>query len=52
MQDQQAVAIYQLQQYGVKVVSVTEPVPDGPMGTLVRGNYAFASELELYEGVS
>jgi len=48
MQDQQAVAIYQLQQYGVKVVSVTEPVPDGPMGTLVRGNYAFASELELY----
>jgi DNA invertase Pin-like site-specific DNA recombinase len=48
MQDQQAVAIYQLQQYRVKVVSATEPIPDGPMGTRVRGNFAFASEQELY----
>lgn len=47
MQDQQAVAIYQLQQYKVKVLSATQPVPDGPIGTLIRGNYAFAAELEL-----
>ncbi len=48
MQDQQAVAIYQLQQYGVRVVSATQPIPDGPMGTLIRNNYAFGAELELY----
>jgi DNA invertase Pin-like site-specific DNA recombinase len=47
-QDQQAVAIYQLQQYGVKVVSATQPLPEGPVGTLIRNNYAFAAELELY----
>src|SRR5258708_19606728 len=47
-QDQQAVAIYQLQQYGVNVVSATQPTPDGPIGTLIRNNYAFAAELELY----
>ncbi len=47
-QDQQAVAIYQLQRYGVQVVSATQPVPDGPIGTLMRNNYAFAAELELY----
>ena len=47
-QDQQAVAIYQLQQYGVKVVSATQPTPEGPIGTLIRNNYAFAAELELY----
>lgn len=48
IQDQQAVAIYQLGRYGVNVVSATQAVPDGPMGTLVRNNYAFAAELELY----
>ena len=48
MQDQQAVAIFQLQQYGVKVVATTEPIPDGPMGTLIRNNYAYASEQELH----
>ena len=47
-QDQQAVASYQLQRYGVKVVSATQPTPDGPIGTLIRNNYAFAAELELY----
>ena len=47
-QDQQAVAIYQLQQYGVNVVSATQPTPEGPIGTLIRNNYAFAAELELY----
>jgi DNA invertase Pin-like site-specific DNA recombinase len=47
-QDQQAVAVYQLQRYGVKVISVTQPTPDGPIGTLIRNNYAFAAELELY----
>ena len=43
VQEQQAVAIYQLKQYGVQVVSATEPVPDGPIGTLIRSNYAFAA---------
>lgn len=47
IQGQQAVAIYQLEKYGVKVISATQPVPDGPIGTLIRNNYAFASELEL-----
>jgi DNA invertase Pin-like site-specific DNA recombinase len=47
-QDQQAVAVYQLQQYGVKVISATQPTPEGPVGTLIRNNYAFAAELELY----
>jgi site-specific DNA recombinase len=47
-QDQQAVAVYQLLQYGVKVISATQPTPDGPIGTLVRNNFAFAAELELY----
>jgi site-specific DNA recombinase len=46
-QDQQAVAIYQLEQYGVKVVSATEPVPDGVIGTFMRNTYAFNAELEL-----
>jgi site-specific DNA recombinase len=48
IQEQQAVAIYQLRQYGVKVISATEPIPDGPVGALIRNNYAFAAELELY----
>jgi site-specific DNA recombinase len=48
MQDQLPVAIFQLQQYGVKVVAATEPVPDGPMGNLIRNNYAYASEQELH----
>jgi DNA invertase Pin-like site-specific DNA recombinase len=41
MQDQQSVAIYQLRQYGVEVVSATQPIPDGPVGTLIRNSYAF-----------
>lgn len=48
VQDQQSVAVYQLEQYGVKVVSATQPIPDGPIGTLIRNNYGFAAELELY----
>jgi DNA invertase Pin-like site-specific DNA recombinase len=47
-QDQQAVAIYQLQGYSMKVISATQPTPEGPIGTLIRNNYAFAAELELY----
>ena len=48
MQDQQSVAIYQLKQYGVEVVSATQPIPDGPVGTLIRNSYAFGAELMLY----
>lgn len=47
MQDQQAVAIYMLEQYGVRVVSATQPVSDGPLGTAQRNLYAFGAELEL-----
>jgi site-specific DNA recombinase len=47
VQIQQAVAIYQLGKYGVRVVSVREPVPDGPIGDFMRGSYAFAAEIEL-----
>src|SRR5258708_2412020 len=43
---QQAQAIYQLGQYGVQVVSVTQPVPDGPIGDMLRNHYGFASEME------
>ncbi|MBF6590026.1 MAG: recombinase family protein [Ktedonobacterales bacterium] len=48
MQDQQSVAIYQLKKYGVEVVSATQPIPDGPVGTLIRNSYAFGAELMLY----
>jgi site-specific DNA recombinase len=48
MQDQQSVAIYQLKQYGVEVVSATQPIPEGPVGTLIRNSYAFGAELMLY----
>jgi site-specific DNA recombinase len=48
IQDQQTVAIYQLQKYGVTVTSATQPMPDGPLGTFVRNSYSFAAELELY----
>jgi hypothetical protein len=47
IQARQAVAIYRLHQYGVKVIAATEPIPDGPVGTLVRINYAFAAERDL-----
>jgi len=47
VQIQQAVAIYQLSKYGVQVVSVREPVPDGPIGDFMRSTYAFAAEVEL-----
>lgn len=48
-QVQQAVAIYQLEQYGVKIESVSEPVPDGIVGTFIRQSFAFAAEVELYK---
>ena len=48
VQDQQAVTCYQLDQYGVKVVSATEPIADGATGTLMRNLYAFGAEQMLY----
>jgi site-specific DNA recombinase len=48
IQDQQTVAIYQLQKYGVTVTSATQPMPDGPLGMFVRNSCSFAAELELY----
>ncbi len=50
IQEQSIVAIYMLKQYGVKVISVTQPLPDGPMGTMVLNSYQLGSELEL-EGI-
>jgi site-specific DNA recombinase len=47
MQNQQAVAIGQLEQYGVKGLSVTEPTAEGALGTAQRNLYAFGAELEL-----
>ncbi len=47
IQEQAAVATYQLKQCGVKVISVTQPVPDGAVGTMMTNMYHFASELEL-----
>jgi site-specific DNA recombinase len=46
-QMQQQVAIYQLKKYGADIVSVREPVPDGPVGDFIRNSYAFAAEVEL-----
>jgi site-specific DNA recombinase len=46
-QDQLAVAIYQLDRYGVKVVSATQPIPDGVIGTFLRQTYGLAAQLEL-----
>lgn len=47
IQEQAAVATYQLKQCGVRVISVTQPVPDGAVGTMMTNMYHFASELEL-----
>jgi DNA invertase Pin-like site-specific DNA recombinase len=44
---QQQVIVYQLQRSGQTVVSVKEPLPDGPTGDLLRSTYAFAAEVEL-----
>jgi site-specific DNA recombinase len=47
IQIQQSVAIYQFDECGVTVVSATQPVPDGAIGQMLRGGYAFAAEMEL-----
>jgi site-specific DNA recombinase len=43
---QQQAALLQLRRYGVEVVSVEQPVPDGPTGDLLRSVYGFSSETE------
>jgi site-specific DNA recombinase len=48
-QIQLAVIHYQLEQYGVKLVSATEPLPDGIIGTFIRNSIAFAAEWELFK---
>src|SRR5262249_51226111 len=47
MQIQRSALQYQLLKYGVKNISVHEPVPDGPIGDFLRNSYAFAAEVEL-----
>ena len=46
-QIQQSVAIYQFGECDVKVISATQPVPEGALGDFMKGSYAFAAELEL-----
>lgn len=46
-QIQQSVAIYQFGECNVKVISATQPVPEGALGDFMKGSYAFAAELEL-----
>jgi DNA invertase Pin-like site-specific DNA recombinase len=46
-QVQQSVALFQLREYGVQVISATQPVPEGAVGDMMRNSYAFAAELEL-----
>ncbi len=46
-QEQNSYAMYQLGRYGIQVISTTQPVPDGPVGTLLRNSYGFVSETEL-----
>ncbi len=45
-QTQQGTAINQLREYGVQVISATQPVPEGIIGDMLRNQYAFAAELE------
>ena len=45
-QTQQGAAINQLREYGVQVISATQPVPEGIIGDMLRNQYAFAAELE------
>lgn len=50
IQDQSTVVVYQLKQVGVQVISITQPLPDGPVGNVLFSTYQFASEMEL-EGI-
>jgi site-specific DNA recombinase len=45
-QIEQAVIIHMLEQYGVKVESITEKYEDSPVGNLLRSVYAFEAESE------
>ena len=45
-QTQQGAAINQLREYGVQVISATQPVPKGIIGDMLRNQYAYAAELE------
>lgn len=47
IQDQSIVAIYQLKQCNVQVISITQPLPEGPVGNVLLSTYQFASEMEL-----
>lgn len=46
VQDQASQALYLFKRYGVEVVSVTQPLPEGAIGTALRNMYNFASEVE------
>lgn len=46
-QEQTIVAVFMLKQCAVKVVSITQPLPDGPIGTILLSTYQFGARLEL-----
>jgi site-specific DNA recombinase len=50
IQEQSIIAISMLKRYGVQVISVTQPLPDGPVGAILLSSYQLGSELEL-EGI-
>jgi putative FmdB family regulatory protein len=46
-EEQAIVAVHMLRECGVKVVSTTQPLPDGPLGTVMLAMHNFASTQEL-----
>jgi Recombinase/Resolvase, N terminal domain len=46
-QDQTIIAVFMLKQHNVKVVSVMQPLPDGPIGIMLLSTYQFGARLEL-----
>lgn len=46
-EEQAVIAVHMLRQNDVRVISITQPIPDGPLGTLMMSMHNFASKLEL-----
>lgn len=46
-EEQAIIAVHLLKQHNVRVISVTQPLPDGPLGTVVLAMHNFASAQEL-----
>lgn len=46
-EEQAIIAVHMLKQSGVKVVSISQPIPDGPLGTVMLSLHNFADAQEL-----